>query len=46
MADEILFYIGIAGIICSILMAAVYFLMSRMKKNRLDIQLDKEYGKE
>lgn len=46
MTDEILFYTGIAGVICSILMAAMYFLISKMKKTRLDMQLDEEYGKE
>lgn len=46
MTNEILFYTGIAVAICSILMAIVYFLISKVKMVQLDAKLDEEYGKE
>lgn len=46
MTDELLFYIGIAIAVCSIFFAIVFFVVSKIKKKRLDVQLDREYGKE
>lgn len=46
MSDEILFYIGIAVVICSILIGIIFFLISKVKKVRLNTQLNEEYGEE
>lgn len=46
MSDEILFYIGIAVVICSISIGIIFFLISKVKKVRLDTQLNEEYGEE
>lgn len=45
LTDEVLFYGGIIIIGCSLLLAIIFLCVSKIKKIRLDAQLDAEYGK-
>lgn len=42
--DELLFYGGIATAAGSIVLAILYFSVSQIKKIRLDVKLNAEYG--
>lgn len=46
MTDEILFYGGTAVAAFSFVLAIVYFIVSHIHRLHLDLQLEKEYGKE
>lgn len=43
--NETMFYGGIVLTVISILGMSLYLLVARLKKMKLDIQLDQEYGK-
>ncbi len=45
LTDEVLFYGGIIITGCSLLLAIIFLCISKIKKIRLDAQLDEEYGK-
>lgn len=45
LTDEALFYGGIIITGCSLLLAIIFLCVSKIKKIRLDAQLDAEYGK-
>lgn len=45
MTSEIMFYGGIITAGGSVVAAVIYFSISQIKKIRLNIQLDAEYGK-
>lgn len=45
LTNEILFYGGIVAAVGSVVTAIIYFSISQIKKIRLNIQLDAEYGK-
>lgn len=45
MTNEIMFYGGMILVGISVMGILVYWLIARLKKIRLDIQLDQEYGK-
>jgi len=40
-----MFYGGIALAGCSLIALIIYFIVSHIKKTKLDFQLDEEYGK-
>lgn len=44
MLNEILFYGGAGITVCSLLTAAVYIIISKVHRRRLNAQLDLEYG--
>ena len=43
--NEAIFYGGIIIASCSLLVAIVYFFVSKIRKMNLDTRLDAEYGK-
>ena len=43
-SNEVLFYGGIGIILCALAGAAAAFFIFKIKAQRLEIQLDKEYG--
>lgn len=43
--NEVLFYGGIGLAIASVVMAIIYFSISQIRKVRLHVQMDEEYGK-
>lgn len=45
LTNEILLYGGIVAAVGSVVAAIIYFSISQIKKIRLNIQLDAEYGK-
>lgn len=45
LTNEMMFYGGIALAGTSILGMVIYFLIARMRRMKLDMQLDQEYGK-
>ena len=46
LTNEALFYGGGGGLVCSLVLGIVYYAFSYIRKVRLNIQLDEEYGKE
>ena len=45
LTNEIMFYSGMIVSACSLLMGLVYLSLSHIRRLRLDVQLDEEYGK-
>lgn len=45
LTDEAMFYGGMIVSACSLILGIVYYIVLYIKKNRLDMQLDEEYGK-
>lgn len=44
LSNEMLFYGGIVVVIVSLIVAILYFIVSRISKNHLKTKLDMEYG--
>lgn len=45
LTNEIMFYSGTIVSACSLIMGLVYLSLSHIRRLRLDVQLDEEYGK-
>ena len=45
LTDEILFYGGIIGMEGAIMLTILYFLISQIRRVKLNVKLDVEYGK-
>lgn len=45
LTDEALFYGGMIIFVCSLVSGIVYYFLGRLKRKRLNMQLDEEYGK-
>lgn len=46
MEPEIIFYAGIATIVCGIVFALICLIVMLIRKSKLEIQLNQEYGKQ
>lgn len=46
LTNEVLFYGGMGISACSLVLGIVYYVFSYIRKIRLKIQLDEEYGKQ
>ncbi len=44
LTDEILFYGGIIGMALAIVLMILYFLISQLRRVKLNVKLDAEYG--
>lgn len=45
-SNEVMFYIGLAVTICSVLSGIIYFCISKIRAIRLQSKLDSEYGED
>lgn len=45
LTNEVLFYGGMSVSACSLILGIMYYVFLYIRKIRLDIQLDEEYGK-